>query len=587
MVKLDERAVQDQLGSLIKAVEATPATNDLRNQLEQGVAGTGKIAGKHGAAAVRYSEVVVAIPDEPGALARLFGDVSAAGVNVEDISIEHDPDREVGYLSLSVAPEQAGALVEVVREVTERFRDVKVALAEGYLPIPSVTWRKDGLRLTVTAFAQAGPGDASTLYARYALSNDRTGPARPKLFLALRPFQVNPPSQFLNVPGGVAKIASLVWDGRQVTIDGRHTVAPLDGTPVFGAAAFDEGELVEGLRRGKAPLRAEVRDPAGFASGVLAYDLELAAGETKTVSLRIPFRPAALFPASPEQRLAATRKDWSDKLGHVRFRVPADAETLVATLRSNLAYILINRDGPAIQPGSRAYDRSWIRDGALTSSALLKLGHERPVREFIAWFAPKQFENGKVPCCVDTRGADPVPDRKSVLDRAHGEDPGQVPAGKRQHGPAAGGQQQLVEGLGAVAARSQVPHLHPPGGHLHRLHLVVQVHLDALPGQVLRGPRDQGGMARDHPTDQVREAAGRVGAEAGALEDADLEGRVQPPGPGGGAEPGRHPTHHDKTPGATHASIKPHAAGRGFGGVGESRGDSYAAGEHVRAWSDA
>jgi prephenate dehydrogenase len=58
--------------------------------------------------------VVVAIPDEPGALARLFGDVGAAGVNVEDISIEHDPVREVGYLALSVAPEQADALMQTM-----------------------------------------------------------------------------------------------------------------------------------------------------------------------------------------------------------------------------------------------------------------------------------------------------------------------------------------------------------------------------------------------------------------------------------------------------------------------------------------
>ncbi|HEX5907706.1 MAG TPA: prephenate dehydrogenase/arogenate dehydrogenase family protein, partial [Propionibacteriaceae bacterium] len=108
------RSVQDQLGLLIKAVEATPTTKDLRSQLEQGVAGTRKIAGKHGAAAVRYSEVVIAIPDEPGALARLFSEVSAAGVNVEDISIEHDPVREVGYLALSVAPQHADALVETM-----------------------------------------------------------------------------------------------------------------------------------------------------------------------------------------------------------------------------------------------------------------------------------------------------------------------------------------------------------------------------------------------------------------------------------------------------------------------------------------
>jgi prephenate dehydrogenase len=108
------RSIQDQLGLLIKAVEAAPATDELRTQLERGVAGTQKIGGKHGAAAVRYSEVVVAIPDSPGALARLFADVGTAGVNVEDISIEHDPVREIGYLALSVTPDDADALVETM-----------------------------------------------------------------------------------------------------------------------------------------------------------------------------------------------------------------------------------------------------------------------------------------------------------------------------------------------------------------------------------------------------------------------------------------------------------------------------------------
>ena len=88
-----------------------PAAEELRGQLERGVAGTRKIPGKHGAAAVAYSQVVVAIPDEPGALARLFAEVEAAGVNVEDIAIEHDPVREVGYLALSVRPEASDELV--------------------------------------------------------------------------------------------------------------------------------------------------------------------------------------------------------------------------------------------------------------------------------------------------------------------------------------------------------------------------------------------------------------------------------------------------------------------------------------------
>ncbi len=86
------------------------------------------------------------------------------------------------------------------------------------------------------------------------------------------------------------------------------------------------------------------------------------------------------------------------------------------TFRTVLAHILINRDGPAIQPGSRSYARTWIRDGSLTSSALLRAGHPEPVRQLIEWFAPFQFENGKIPCCVDPRGADPVPENDS-----HGE----------------------------------------------------------------------------------------------------------------------------------------------------------------------
>jgi len=109
------RGVRDELSRLIDAVEAGPAAAvPLRDQLERGVRGTRKIPGKHGSAPITYRQVVVAIPDTPGALARLFADVDAAGVNVEDISIEHDQAREFGYLALSVAPERAEELVSTM-----------------------------------------------------------------------------------------------------------------------------------------------------------------------------------------------------------------------------------------------------------------------------------------------------------------------------------------------------------------------------------------------------------------------------------------------------------------------------------------
>lgn len=104
------RSVSDELGTLIKAVEDGPGTTELRDQLARGVAGTRRIPGKHGAAPVSYAQVVVEIPDTPGALGRLFADVGEAGVNVEDIAIEHDQARQIGYLALSVSPPLAPAL---------------------------------------------------------------------------------------------------------------------------------------------------------------------------------------------------------------------------------------------------------------------------------------------------------------------------------------------------------------------------------------------------------------------------------------------------------------------------------------------
>ena len=96
--------------------------------------------------------------------------------------------------------------------------------------------------------------------------------------------------------------------------------------------------------------------------------------------------------------------------------MPKSADRIVNTYKANLAYILVNRDKVGIQPGSRSYERSWIRDGALTSSALLKSGIVEEVRDFIDWYAAHQYENGKVPCVVDSRGPDPVPENDS-----HGE----------------------------------------------------------------------------------------------------------------------------------------------------------------------
>jgi hypothetical protein len=49
----------------------------------------------------------------------------------------------------------------------------------------------------------------------------------------------------------------------------------------------------------------------------------------------------------------------------------------------------------------------------MMSESLLRLGHEAAAAGYFEWYAPYQFDNGKVPCCVDARGADPVPENDS------------------------------------------------------------------------------------------------------------------------------------------------------------------------------
>lgn len=106
-VRLELAALQADLAAWTDALDDPDRVTAL---LERGREGTRALPGKHGLAAMDYAHVVVEIPDEPGSLARLFADIERAGVNVEDLSIHHDADREVGYLSVQVSPERSADL---------------------------------------------------------------------------------------------------------------------------------------------------------------------------------------------------------------------------------------------------------------------------------------------------------------------------------------------------------------------------------------------------------------------------------------------------------------------------------------------
>ncbi len=344
--------------------------------------------------------------------------------------LSEDGAIEVARGGFSIAPfiiDARGALTSWVDVAIEH------TLRDRYLPIPSVRWRHDAFTLTTTAFAEGERGN-SRLLARYTIENTTDAPENLTLALVVQPFQVNPAVQFLNTPGGVSPIRELAL-GDTIKVDGRLRAYPLEAPDDAFATTFDAGMAFEQLARiatdahrdratSRAP-QAMTRDDTGLASGALLYRIALQPHGSRTIGLVIPLDGA---PQRPMLARSATSLQWLTareeavatqrhaRLDGVGIRVPPVAQPLADTLRTALAHMLISRDGPALRPGTRAYARSWIRDGAMMSSALLRLGREDAARDYLEWYAPYQFRNGKVPCCVDARGSDPVPENDS-----HGE----------------------------------------------------------------------------------------------------------------------------------------------------------------------
>ena len=73
-----------------------------------------RLPGKRGGPARAETQVQVVIRDQPGELARLVQAAGTAGVNIEDIRIEHSPGLPVGVAELTVRPEAAGPLTEAL-----------------------------------------------------------------------------------------------------------------------------------------------------------------------------------------------------------------------------------------------------------------------------------------------------------------------------------------------------------------------------------------------------------------------------------------------------------------------------------------
>jgi hypothetical protein len=310
------------------------------------------------------------------------------------------------------------------------WADVRIeqGLVDGYLPIPTVTWTHEGWTLKVTALADGEP-DKALLIGGYTLTNTSQRPIDLTLALALRPVQVNGPVQFLAVPGGASPIQSLKVPGGVRLASGADAITGLQRADAVVMRRFEAGADPQSLLAASpvaASTDGELSDPSGLASGALIYRVHLAPGQSQTLGFSSnlstnPGNEVQLVCGCPDewalnQSIEDVSASWREKLDRFDLITPPEGQRIADTMKTSLAHILMSRQGPRLQPGTRSYNRSWIRDGAMMAEGLDRLGHADLSADYLRFYAPYVFSDGKVPCCVDQRGADPVPENDS-----HGE----------------------------------------------------------------------------------------------------------------------------------------------------------------------
>ncbi len=304
-------------------------------------------------------------------------------------------------------------------------------LREGWMPMPAVAWSPmPGLTLTSEAIAIEQRGAPVTLV-RHRLSNTSDREIVGSLSLVTRPMQISPPWQ----NGGPSPIRDIAIDHEiddtAVRVNGRVLFHSLTAPTAAGAAPFGEfgeHEITAHAAAGTAPEALTAHDEAGLAAALLRYDVKLAPGAQRDIVIAFAlgdarFDPnARRLPPSPALDRAGLGRiegdpgktfdvladelatQWRARLGGFGLNLPD--RSLVDMLRAQGAYMLINQSGPAMQPGPRNYNRSFIRDGSATAAVLARMGMASTARDYLKWYAAHAVhDNGLVSPILNDDGS--------------------------------------------------------------------------------------------------------------------------------------------------------------------------------------
>jgi prephenate dehydrogenase len=110
----DAQRMVQALEGIESGDEAALAT--LTRLLEAGATGRARVPLKRGETAAQFATVPIVVRDAPGELAALLRALGDAGINVEDVRVEHEPGRPIGVVEIDVHEDAAPALIACMQQ---------------------------------------------------------------------------------------------------------------------------------------------------------------------------------------------------------------------------------------------------------------------------------------------------------------------------------------------------------------------------------------------------------------------------------------------------------------------------------------
>lgn len=271
----------------------------------------------------------------------------------------------------------------------------------GNLPIVVTRFPANKLRVRLEAFA-IEQSEKEFVVEQVTLTNPSRATRHATLYLSIRPFNPEGTSlvKDITVHSGTTD-SSFILHPSSFVIVNRALGAILPPPDAIACSNFADGDVALALSNLNGKTR--VHCDAGLATAVAAYRIELGAGQSKTLTARMPLEREELDEEEPFQvsgfkfdvadARTQTISHWRENLARgMRIRVP-DAK-LQAAFDANKAYLLLLHDGDTITPGPFTYHQFWLRDAAYLLNALDKLGYDDEARAVIEKFPRRVQKDG-------------------------------------------------------------------------------------------------------------------------------------------------------------------------------------------------